>query len=278
MLRNKLLLLCLVPLLLISCGSKESDLPDLSSMGNVQAVVREEGSGTAYEFSLLVGGAASGKTVLSTSQVIEAVAEDRNAIGYVAYSALGEEEKDRVKVLKVEGMPCDPAAIRTGRYPLERKYLLCNIGSLSDLETDFITYCRTAGQAVASELCLPVRETARFLSSGDEGVIKIAGSSSMEALLRALIEDYERMNPHARIELTVTDSTEGLNAAMRGQADLAASSRSLQSYEAELLEQHEIASDGIAVIVNKDNPLEDISLKRLRSLFDGSVKAWADLK
>ena len=274
------LLAVLIILAFSSCGNKEADMPDLSSMGKVALVSREEGSGTKSEFYTLLGisQGAAGKTALSTNEVIEAVSADKNAIGYVAYSALSGFPSESIKVLKIEGILCDPVTIKNGRYALERKYILAYSGALDEREEDFLSYVKTAGQAVVADVCVPLRDPARFLSNGKGGAIRISGSSSMETLLEALIEGYAGYNPDVEVTFEVTDSTDGLNRAMRGQADFGASSRSLKDYEEELLEKVEIAGDGIAVIVNKDNPLADISLKRLKSLYNGEVEDWKDLK
>ena len=96
--------------------------------------------------------------------------------------------------------------------------------------------------------------------------------------MEELIEGYAEYNPNAEIILDISDSTEGLNTAMRGECDLAMSSRSLEEYEEELLESCVIAADGIAVIVNAQNPLTDISLNRLKTIYDGDVTAWNDLQ
>ena len=264
---------------LASCSKVKATLPDLSGMGAITVVVREEGSGTRDEFAQLAGTAQAGakRAALSTDQVIEAVAADENAIGYVAFSALDGTNGADVALLSVEGVDCSAKTIASGSYPLERQYILAYSGEVSELVADFISYTKTAGQAVASRLCTPVHNAARFLSNGQEGSITIAGSSSMQTLMAALVEDYGTYNPHAVIVLEVTDSTAGLNAAMRGQRDLAMSSRSLKDYEAELLTAAPIAADGIAVIVNAKNPLRAISLEQLRTIYDGKVTRWGSL-
>ena len=265
---------------LASCSKAKATLPDLSALGEITVVVREEGSGTRDEFSNLAGTAQAGakRAALSTEQVIEAVAVDENAIGYVAFTALQGGKGEGVVVLSVEGVDCTAKNIASGRYPLERKYILAYSGEMSELVADFIAYTKTAGQAVAEQICTPVHNAARFLSNGQEGTITIAGSSSMQTLMAALVEDYGTYNPHAVIALEVTDSTAGLNAAMRGQRDLAMSSRSLKDYEAELLTAVPVAADGIALIVSAKNPLRDISLEQLRTIYDGKVSTWGDLR
>lgn len=268
-----------------ACSSSESALPDLSGLGEITVVTREEGSGTRSEFESLVDttGEGANEMALSTDEVLELVAGDTNAIGYVAYSALAELEGEDggvegITILTVDGVSCNADTIADGDYSLEREYILAYIGELSELETDFITYIRSAGQEIVAGIATPVRETKVFLSGGESGTITIAGSSSMETLMEALIADYSTYNPNAEIILKISDSTEGLNAAMRGECDLAMSSRSLASYEEEILDYYVIAADGIALIVNAENPLTDLSISRLKTIYDGSVNDWGDLE
>ena len=273
-----LALAAVLSLSLTGCGAGESELPDLSSLGEVTVVAREEGSGTRSEFETLVDTAEEGanQAALSTEQVLELVSNDENAIGYVAFSAIT--DASDVTVLSVDGVSCTADTIGDGDYPLSREYILAYSGTLSDLENDFLTYVRSAGQDIVAGICTPVRSSTVFLSGGESGTITISGSSSMETLITELIADYQTYNPNAQFEVSISDSTEGLNEAMRGECDFAMSSRSLKSYEEELLEYKAIAADGIAIVVNPANPLTDISTKRLKSIYDGDVTAWADLQ
>lgn len=103
-------------LLLTGCGTKV-DVPDMSSMGTINVVSREEGSGTKTEFDNLVDTDATGTNTVadSTDNVISQVASDKNAIGYIAYSA---ENNSGVKVLDVDGTAPDTASV-------ERINILC---------------------------------------------------------------------------------------------------------------------------------------------------------
>lgn len=255
----------------------ELELPDLSELGTITVISREDGSGTKDEFQSLVDTIEEGTTTtaLSTEQVLELVEEDENAIGYVAYSAIGYDYTGTV--LAVDGVEPDTDTIADGSYPLCRQYLVAYSGELNDLETDFITYMRSAGQAIVAETCTTVASTTSFLSNQEAGSIVISGSSSMASLMEALVEDYLTYNPNAQITIEVTDSTEGLNAAMRGDCDLAMSSRSLKDYEEELLEYKVIAADGVAIVVNAENPLTEITTELLQTIYDGDVTEWADL-
>ena len=65
---------------------------------------------------------------------------------------------------------------------------------------------------------------------------------------------------------------------MLGNCDMAMSSRDLKDYEKELLNYNTVAKDKIAVIVNQKNPLSDITLYMLKSIYTGGVKNWEDLQ
>ena len=76
----------------------------------------------------------------------------------------------------------------------------------------------------------------------------------------------------------MTDSTTGLNKAMDGSCDLAMSSRELKDYEKELLKSQVIATDGIAIIVNPENPVENLSVEQIQAIYDGKYRTWGELK
>lgn len=263
--------------LLAGC-QKKGELPDLSGMGTVVIAAREEGSGTRAEFENLIGTGENGTSVTadSTEEMIRTVREQRNAIGYAAIGALTTE--DGVKVLKVEGITPEQSNIEKKKYPLCRNYYLAYSGELSDVEQDFLTYIMGTGQKLVPDYGIPVRKASSFLSDQSQGTIRINGSSSEAPLLKALVEDYKTYNSHAQIQIEVTDSTTGLNKAMDGSCDLAMSSRELKDYEKELLQSQAIATDGIAIIVNLENPVENLSVEQIRAIYDGKYETWGDLK
>ena len=263
-------------LLLTGCGTKV-DVPDMSSMGTINVVSREEGSGTKTEFDNLVDTDAAGTNTVadSTDKVISEVASDKNAIGYIAYSA---ENNSGVKVLDVDGTAPDAASIEKDKYPLCRDYILVYNGELSAVAQDFMAYVKSAGQAVVADYCVPVKKSETFLSDKSGGTVEIHGSTSAAPIVSKLAEEYMKINPAAKIVVTESDSTQGLNDALQGRCDLGMSSRSLQSYESELLTSYVFGRDAIAVIVSSENPLSDISVDMLKKIYDKKYTAWSDLR
>lgn len=263
-------------LLLTGCGAKV-DVPDMSSMGTINVVSREEGSGTKTEFDNLVGTDVAGTNTVadSTDKVISEVASDKNAIGYIASSKL---DDSGVKVLKVDGVTPDEASIEKDKYPLCRDYILVYNGELSAVAKDFMAYVKSAGQAVVADYCVPVKKSETFLSDKSGGTVEIHGSTSAAPIVSKLAEEYMKINPSAKVVVTESDSTQGLNDALQGRCDLGMSSRSLQSYESELLTSYVFGRDAIAVIVNSENPLYDISMDMLKKIYDKKYTAWSDLR
>ena len=263
-------------LLLTGCGAKV-DVPDMSAMGTINVVSREEGSGTKTEFDNLVDTDATGTNTVadSTDKVISQVASDKNAIGYIAYSA---ENNSGVKVLDVDGTAPDAASIEKDKYPLCRDYILVYSGELSAVAKDFMAYVKSAGQAVVADYCVPVKKSETFLSDKSGGTVEIHGSTSAAPIVSKLAEEYMKINPAAKVAVTESDSTQGLNDALQGRCDLGMSSRSLQSYESELLTSYVFGRDAIAVIVSSENPLSDISVDMLKKIYDKKYTAWSDLR
>ena len=260
-----------------ACGSEKSTLPDLSSMGETAAILREEGSGTRAEFETLLKLPDSdwGTVADSTEAVLAKVQEDKNAIGYVAYSSVSDDIEE--KILQVDGVLPSEESISKDSYPLCRDYYLAYDGELTEVERDFITYVMTKGQDIVKDYCVHVKNTVTFLSDRSKGTIRIEGSTSMEAMINSLAEDYEKENPNAEIEVKATDSSRGLTASISGSCDLAMSSRELKDYEAELLETKSIGRDAIAIVVNKENPVDNLTAKQIAKIYSGECKKWADL-
>lgn len=267
--------LCLT-LGLAACGETPEAMPDLSALGEITAVAREDGSGTRAEFESLTGSVGSGidRIALSTEEMLAQVAADENAIGYLALHAAAED--GGVKMLSIDGVFPEESAVESGKYPLCRNYYLAYLGELNEVERDFFSYLLGAGQELVAKSCIPVHQTTSFLSNGLSGSIRICGSSSAAPLVEELVQDYQTYNPNVTIEVEVSDSTSGLTAAIRSECDFALFSRELEDYEAELLEAKAFARDGMAVVVHPANPLTNLTMDQLKEIYDGEVTDWND--
>lgn len=267
----------LLMVLLTGCGSGVT-IPDMSSMGEITVVSRESGSGTKAEFENLIGTDAMGtdKIAESTDAMIDMVVGDSNAIGYAAFSSLS--DTSGTKILKVEGVYPDADSINKGSYKLRRNYSLVHVGETSELEDDFLRYVKTDGQRIVEGYCVAVSQPSTFLSDKPSGTLTIHGSTSVAPIVKKLAKAYMKVNTGAKIEVTVSDSTQGINDTLQGKCDLGMVSRSLQSYEKELLTEDVFGRDAIAVVVGQSNPLDNTSVDTLKKIYDKEYLNWTDIK
>ena len=149
--------LCLLLGGLTACGENKSDMPDLSSLGAMTILAREDGSGTKEEFENLAGTQEKGATAQaqSTQDVEKTLASDKNAIGYAAYGSLSKDSG--VRLLSIDGVAPTPETVRDNSYPLCRKYSLAYSGQLTAVENDFFGHTidvagLLAGQDIAAQL------------------------------------------------------------------------------------------------------------------------------
>ena len=273
MMKNYLIRICLLltacTLLLTACGTQSAKLPDLSTLGKVIAISREEGSGTRAEFDTMLSTNESGADAVATStnDVLQQVSKEKNAVGYLAHSTLPQELPD-VKVLKVNGIEPDINNISSGKYALRRSYYLTHNGEMNQLQQDFLQYVLCSGQKLVAKKSIAVGTPTTFLSTKASGKLVINGSSSAAPLVKELAAEYMQLNPRAQVTVEVTDSSKGLTAAIRRECDFGISSRELKSYEKELLTANVFARDAIVLIVNKQNPVNNLSTKQIKALYE----------
>ena len=276
-------------LFLSACGNTEGKNTEtgktegLEKLNEIQVISREEGSGTRSAFAELVGFSENeeGKTDLTAENaeiaenaedVCTLVGENVSAVGYISLGSMPEGK--RIRTIKVNGAE---AGIKEKSYPLSRTFYLAYCGELSELEKDFLTYVHSEGQKIVRENYIPVAKSSLFLSGKEKGTIKIGGSTSVAPLMEELADDYMEINQNAEIVVEATDSGDGLTRVMSGELDLGMASRDLKDYEIELLDYEAIAEDDIAVIVNAENPLENITTEALRNIFTGEFTKWEEL-
>ena len=92
--------------------------------------------------------------------------------------------------------------------------------------------------------------------------------------MEKLQEAYLKLNPNAKIEIQMSDSTTGVNSAIDGTCDIGMVSRELKDDEKSELTQTQIATDGIAVIVNKNNPVVSMTSDEIRKIYVGETTEW----
>ena len=270
-------------------ANKEGESGDLDKLGQIAVISREDGSGTRGAFTEITGllekngdeevdnTTASATVQNSTNGVMTTVAGNPSAIGYISLGSLN----DSVKALTLEGVEATPENILSGDYKLARPFLLVTKGEPKEgsLEADFIHFALSKeGQAIAEQEGYVKNEQAEDYKPGNvSGEITVAGSTSVTPLMEKLVEAYKKVNSGANIQIQSNGSSAGITAAAEGTAQIGMSSRELKDEEKANVQGIVLAQDGIAVIVNKDNPAEDITMEQIKNIFNGSMTAWGDL-
>ncbi len=257
---------------------------------DIVVVSREDGSGTRGAFIELFGVEqkdADGKKVdyttldaeivNSTSVVLQTVAGNDAAIGYISLGSLN----DTVKALQIDGADATVANVKDGSYKISRPFNIVTKAEVSEAAKAFIDFILSAeGQAVvADNHYIPMDNAPAFAGSTVAGKVVVAGSSSVTPVMEKLKEAYLALNPNAEIEIQMSDSSTGVKMAIDGTCDIGMASRALKDSEtAEGVASTVIATDGIAVIVNLNNPIAGLTAEQVRQIYVGETLNWADVK
>lgn len=258
---------------------------------SVVLISREEGSGTRGAFVELFGiemKNAEGKKVDFTSEeaditnstevMLTSIAGNKYAIGYVSLGSLNK----TVKALKIEGVSPSVSSIKNGTYKISRPFnIVTKQTGLSENASDFIRFILSSdGQAIVeANGYISATQNPAYIATGKKGKITVAGSSSVTPVMEKLAEAYEKLNPEIKIEVQMSDSTTGVNSALNGVCEIGMASRELKDSEkAKGALQTKIAIDGIAVIINKENPTESASIQSVKDLYIGTISKWGDVK
>ena len=272
---------------LTGCGGANTE-----GGGKINVVSREDGSGTRGAFIELFGVEekdANGEKVdmtldaaeitNSTSVMMTSVAGSKSSIGYISLGSLN----DTVKALKIEGVAPSVAAIKDGSYAISRQFNIAVGASVSEAAKDFMAFIMSAqGQAVVEGkgyIAVESSGAGAYSATAAGGKVVVAGSSSVTPVMEALKEAYQAVNPGVEVEIQQSDSTTGMNSVIEGICDIGMASRELKESElAAGITPTVIALDGIAVIVNKDNPLEGLSKEQVKGIYTGSLTDWAEVQ
>ena len=110
------------------------------------------------------------------------------------------------------------------------------------------------------------------------GSVSTDGSTSMEKVIGALGESFMAENSGVTFTYNPTGSGSGIKAVEAGTCDIGLSSRDLKDEEKDLgLTATVIARDGIAVIVNKDNDVDELTSDQVKAVYTGEATTWEDL-
>lgn len=276
---------------LTGCGAQTSSDATGGVNDNISVLTREEGSGTRGAFIELFGieqKDADGKKVdhtitsaestNSTSVMLTTVQGNKSAIGYVS---LGSLDETKVKALKVDGNSATAENVKSGEYKIARPFNVATKGDATGVASDFLTFILSEdGQNVVEDNgYISQGNNGKYSASNQSGKITVGGSSSVTPVMEKLKEAYVKLNPNVTIDVQQSDSTSGMTGTKDGVYDIGMASRELKDSEKEAgLVPTVIAMDGIAVIVNKDNAVENITSEQILKIYTGEITLWSEVK
>jgi phosphate transport system substrate-binding protein len=260
---------------------------DMSS--EITVISREDGSGTRGAFVELFGieqKNANGEKVdytvstaditQSTGVMITSVSQNAHAIGYISLGSLN----DSVKALKIDGAKATVENIKNGSYKISRPFNIATKENLSEVAKDFVDFILSEdGQKIVEQNgYIAASDAAAFSGKKPSGKITIAGSSSVTPVMEKLREAYLAINTNATIEINQSDSTTGVNSVINDICDIGMASRELKDSELSSgITPTVIALDGIAVIVNNKNTVDNLTVEQVRKIYMGDVTKWSDV-
>lgn len=260
-----------------------------AASGTINVISREDGSGTRGAFIELFGiqeeqdGEKVDMTTVdasitnSTSVMMTTVAGDENAIGYISLGSLN----DTVKAVKIDGAEATAENVASDTYKVSRPFNIVTGEKASEAAQDFVNYIMSEeGQQIIEDngYIKADAEAKPYEAADVEGKVVVAGSSSISPVMEKLKEAYEAVNKNVTVEVQQSDSTTGVTSAAEGICDIGMASRELKDEETEMnLTATVIAKDGIAVVVNNENEVEDLTSDQVKAIFTGETTEWEDL-
>lgn len=267
--------------ILVGCGQSD----EFNPKRQISVISREQGSGTRDAFVELTGilvkengkkkdmTSADALVIDGTQAVMSNVAGNEYAIGYISFGSLN----SSVKAVTIEGVPVSVETVREGSYKIARPFNVAYKNTDNLLLNDFLDFIASKqGSAIIEKNgYVSVSENASDYESKEYvGKLVIAGSSSVSPVMEKLKEAFMALNKDVVIEIQTNDSSSGMLAAKEGSCDLGMASRGLKDSERSALQSKTIAMDGIAVIANQKNPVKDLKLLEVKSIFTGEAKSW----
>ncbi len=253
---------------------------------------REDGSGTRGAFVELFGieqeneeGEKVDMTTVdanvtnSTNVMITTISGDTYSIGYVSMGSLDE---SIVKALAIDGVAATVENIKSGDYKVSRPFNIVTDDTMTELAQDFVDYIMSAeGQAIVEEngyIAAADDAESYSVKEGLSGKVVVGGSSSVTPVMEKLAEAYEALYTDVDVDVQMMDSSTGVTSTIEGAYDIGMASRDLKEEElAQGVVGTVIATDGVAVIVNKENPIEGLTSEQVMKIYTGEITVWSDV-
>ena len=284
--------LTICALILSSCSKSNNSSAGANSASSnfdtsrsISVTAREDGSGTKSAFMELIGlkGKADPAGVImqnSTAGVLTEVTGNPTAI---AYESLGYVTGE-VKMLKIEGVEATVANIKDGAYKICRPLSVVYQDTVLDtpLYNAFYIFLQSkdAFEIIGDKGYITILDaSAPYMIDGSlSGTINITGSTSLQPLMVELAQKYENLQPNVTVNVGGGGSGQGYSDAEDSVSEFGMISEEFSAEKAPGCVFYTVCKDGIAVIVHKDNPLDNITVEQLKNIYDAEADANAITK
>ena len=255
------------------CNASSSSKFDTSK--NISIVAREDGSGTKSAFMEIIGlrGKPDPANAIIQTGTAGILAEVKGNPVAIAYESLGYVTSD-VKMLKVGGVEATVANIKSGAYKISRPLsVVYKEPSLdNNVNKAFYTFLQSSdAQKIISDngyVSIVDNATGYTINGSLSGSIDISGSTSLQPLMIELAVAFEKLQANVKVNVSGGGSGTGYKNADNGISAFGMISEDFSLEKAPTCTHYVVSKDGIAVIVNKSNPLDNITMEQLKNIYD----------
>jgi len=283
-----LLLVSVFALSACNSGNSGGGNSNFDTSKNISVLAREDGSGTKSAFMELIGlkGKADPAGVIMQNSTAGILTEVKGNPAAIAYESLGYVTGD-VKTLKVDGVEATVANIKNGTYKISRPLSVVYQDKTLDspVNNAFFIFLQSgdAYEIISEEGYVSILDaTAPYtIDSALSGTINISGSTSLKPLMDELAKKFAGLQPNVTVNVGGGGSGQGYGDAKDGVTEFGMISEEFNGEKAPGCVFYTVCMDGIAVIVHKDNPLDNITADQLKSIYDAeagpNVAKWNEL-
>jgi len=245
---------------------------------SISVVAREDGSGTKSAFMEIIGlkGKADPVNVIIQTGTAGVLAEVKSNSAAIAYESLGYVTSD-VKMLKVDGVEATIANMKNDTYKIARPLsVVYKESTLNDaVNKAFFTFLQSSdAQKIISDggyVSVVDNAVAHTVNGSLSGTIDVSGSTSLQPLMIELASAFEKLQVNVKVNVSGGGSGTGYKNADEGVSAFGMISEEFNLEKAPSCTYYMVSKDGIAVIVNKDNPLESITMEQLKNIYDAEA-------
>lgn len=290
---KKLLLFAIAALTLAACGESSAQERTAENFeGSVAVVSREEGSGSRDAFDEILNINSDEDNVMADGTIIQQgngsvatfVAGNPYGIGYVSFQTMTSTEG--LRGLAIEGVEPTHENVINGTFPIARPFeVIYDAAAITELEEAFLVFLQSAeGTAeLAAQGTIPDDANAAPFDvaafSHLSGLLSLGGSTSTERAVEAAAQKFTALLPNVDFTYVAAGSGAGIRGAQDGTYSLGFASRAVGADELSATANSFIFTmDGIAVVVNEENPLPGLTMEQLRDMFLGEVTDWSEVR